>query len=118
MEQKTKSLLKSRKVIYSIATLVVSIVVVVLPMIPGANWTPEQLDMLKKLLPGVIAVGLALIGGHTFTDIASMWINKPETKDLTEAVKDALNVIVTEVDPESEFAKQLKKLFDEAGVQL
>ena len=117
MEQKTKSILKSRKVIYSIATLVTSLVIVILPKL-NVGWTPEQIDMLEKLLPGVLAIGLALIGGHTFTDIASMWTNKPETKNLTEAVKDALNVVVTEVDPDSELAKQLKKLFDEAGVQL
>ena len=49
MEQKTKSLLKSRKVIYSISTLVVALVVIILPKL-NVGWTPEQIEMLEKLL--------------------------------------------------------------------
>jgi hypothetical protein len=117
MEQKTKSLLKSRKVIYSISTLVVSLVVVILPRL-NAGWTPEQLEMFKPLLLGTIALGLALLGGHTLTDMTAIKHSPPQYKDLTEAVKEALEVVVTEVDPESDLAKQLKKLFEDVGVQL
>ena len=83
---------KSKKFIYALATLIAAIIVAVLPSV--ATLDAETDAMLKDVLPGVLAIGIALIAGHTITDVTAIWSNRPAYQPLQPAAHDLINATV------------------------
>lgn len=88
---KDKKFYQSKKFVYALATFLAALVVWLMPMI--VDMQQEQIDMLNTMLPGVLAVGIALIAGHSATDIIAIWVNGVQAKPVKEAVQDLVEAI-------------------------
>lgn len=98
---------QSRKVIYAVATLVVAVVMAVLPKYVGLD--QQTVDTLQNLLPGVVAVGVVLIAGHTLTDAVAVWATRPQYKVLKDAVQDVIKLAMEDEQIFDELTDFLKK---------
>jgi hypothetical protein len=83
---------KSRKFAYALGTLIAAVLVALLSGVQGI--TPEQVNMLQAILPGVLVIGSLVIFGHTATDVVATWregVPFVEWEDaLMEVIKEAL----------------------------
>ena len=61
---------QSRKFIYATSALVVAAVMALLPQF--VSMTPEQADAVQGLVVYVVVFGVALITGHTITDVVAI----------------------------------------------
>lgn len=102
----------SRKFIYAVGTLFAAAFVTALPSFVTLD--PQSELMLKTVLPGIFAVGVALITGHTLTDIAGIWSSRPNFKDLDEAVRAILDLATKD----EEFLQTIKDFLEDHEVKL
>jgi hypothetical protein len=73
----------SRKFSYAAATLLSAVILAALPSVIRLDAATEAL--LRDLLPGVLAVGIALITGHTITDVVAIWSARPADQTPADA---------------------------------
>lgn len=90
------SFFASRKFIYAVGTLFAAVIVTALPSFVTVD--PQTEVLLKTLLPGIMAVGVALITGHTLTDVVGIWSMRPDFKNLDEAVQAILELATKDED--------------------
>lgn len=81
----------SRKFIYALATLIAALIMAALPSLVILDALTEA--MLSDLLPGVLAMGIALIAGHTITDITAIWLARPSYQPLPEAAHNMIDLV-------------------------
>jgi hypothetical protein len=74
---------KSKKFIYALATLIAALIVALLPSVTTLDAQTDA--MLRDVLPGVLAMGIAVIAGHTLTDVTAIWFNRPIHQPLATA---------------------------------
>lgn len=82
---------KSRKFIYAAGTFLAALVLTILPMV--VELEQETLDLLDQMLPLVFVIGLALIGGHTATDLVAIWQEGVVGKELAQAAHDLIDAL-------------------------
>ena len=79
---------KSKKFAYTLGTFLAALIVWLLPQV--IDMTPEQLEMLNTILPGVFVTGVMLLLGHTATDIVFTWKGGVQSKEFKDAVIDVV----------------------------
>ena len=93
-----KPIWKSRKLVYSLGTVLAALVLTFLPQLVTLD--PETEALLSDVLPMVFVIGLSLIAGHTVTDLMALWKEGVAGKPLAEALHDLIDAIQDALDGE------------------
>jgi len=84
---------QSRKFIYAASVVIVSAVMVLLPQF--VDMSAETADAVRGLIVYVVIAGVALISGHTITDVAAILAGAKDA--MPDNVHDALHEVVDAV---------------------
>ena len=82
---------KSKKFAYSMAAVITSLILALLPSLFDLD--TETYTLLQGIIPLVVLVFILLITGHTVTDIAYAWMNRPVTVPLPDALHDLIDTL-------------------------
>ncbi|HML23529.1 MAG TPA: hypothetical protein PKD09_17870 [Aggregatilinea sp.] len=82
---------KSKKFAYTLAAVITALILALLPSVVTLDAESQQL--LESMLPLVVLVFVLLITGHTVTDIAYAWANRPTNVPLPDALHDLIDAI-------------------------
>ncbi|WP_162909614.1 hypothetical protein [Aggregatilinea lenta] len=84
-----KPFYKSKKFAYAVAGVVTAVILALLPSVVAL--TPETEQLLEDVIPAVILMCALLLTGHTVTDVAYAWAERPQAAPLGEALHELID---------------------------
>ena len=84
-----KPFYKSKKFAYAVAGVVTAVILALLPSI--VTLTPETEQLLEDVIPAVVLMFVLVLTGHTVTDVAYAWAERPQAQPLGEALHELID---------------------------
>jgi hypothetical protein len=84
-----KPFYKSKKFAYAVAGVLAAFILALLPSL--FTLTAETQALLEDVVPAVVLICVLLLTGHTVTDIAYAWAERPQAQPLGQALHELID---------------------------